>query len=322
MSDWLETVIDKSQRIDDWLSPQRRSSAALLRQSKWPTKKTEDWKYTSLRPLENRKADPRSVASDGDIMDINGLNAVELRFVDGELEDINQALPAGLFISSFSATDASTQAWSRNLFSSCKPKKHLFGLVNDILSDNGVVIDIVEGANIETPIRIVNLLRSNTDVHHRVLVRVGAGAKVCMIEEEAGTCSSYYSGVAEYFIAENAEVEHYRFCFRTSEALSVGGAHFELQAYSKLNAFVVCFGSNLSRLDIDVMHRGSHAEANVNAIYLLDDQESLDLHTCIEHEVPRCNSEENIRGIVADCAQATFNGRIHIHRDAQKTWRN
>jgi len=35
--------------------------------------------------------------------------------------------------------------------------------------------------------------------------------------------------------------------------------------------------------------------------------------------VPNCTTLENVRGIAADQGQATFNGRIHIHRDAQKT---
>lgn len=45
----------------------------------------------------------------------------------------------------------------------------------------------------------------------------------------------------------------------------------------------------------------------------------MDYHTCIEHAVPRCTTNEVFRGIVGDNARAVFNGRIHIHRDAQKT---
>ena len=35
--------------------------------------------------------------------------------------------------------------------------------------------------------------------------------------------------------------------------------------------------------------------------------------------MPNGTTEENARGIVGDKARAVFNGRIHIHRDAQKT---
>jgi len=45
----------------------------------------------------------------------------------------------------------------------------------------------------------------------------------------------------------------------------------------------------------------------------------VDYHTCIEHSVPHCTSKERFRGIIADEATAVFNGRIHIHPQAQKT---
>ena len=45
----------------------------------------------------------------------------------------------------------------------------------------------------------------------------------------------------------------------------------------------------------------------------------MDYHSCIEHAVPHCTTDEVFRGIIGDEARAVFNGRIHIHPDAQKT---
>ncbi|MBN8091268.1 SufD family Fe-S cluster assembly protein, partial [Vibrio vulnificus] len=73
------------------------------------------------------------------------------------------------------------------------------------------------------------------------------------------------------------------------------------------------------RLDVDIIHNGEHAQAKMNAVYLLGESEHFDLHSTIEHAKPNGTSEENVRGIVGDKATAVFNGRIHIHRDAQKT---
>ncbi len=57
----------------------------------------------------------------------------------------------------------------------------------------------------------------------------------------------------------------------------------------------------------------------MNAFYLLNDKELFDLHATVEHEVPNGTTEENVRIIAADHSKAVFNGRIHIHRNAQKT---
>lgn len=45
----------------------------------------------------------------------------------------------------------------------------------------------------------------------------------------------------------------------------------------------------------------------------------IDYHTNVEHCVPHCTSNEVFRGIIGDAAKAVFNGRIHIHPQAQKT---
>jgi Fe-S cluster assembly protein SufD len=82
---------------------------------------------------------------------------------------------------------------------------------------------------------------------------------------------------------------------------------------------LVGYGSELSRLDVDIHHAGEFADAKMNAIYLLAEGELFDLHSTIEHAMPNGTTEENARGIVGDKARAVFNGRIHIHRDAQKT---
>lgn len=322
MSHWLDTAIEKGQAVNDWLTPRRQSSLALLKQSQWPGRKTEDWKYTSVRPLEKRKAATKVGIQQTAVsqqLKIDQLDAIELQFVDGKFQGVVDSLPEGLSISDLNNVDEHTQSWARDLFSACKPKKHLFGLVNDTLSDNGLVIDIASEAVIEAPLRIVNVVTQDIDVHHRILVRVGAQAKVTIIEQAVGSQASYFSGFAEYYIAEQAHLEHYRFCLRTEKALSIGGSHFELQQQAQLNSTVIGFGSELARLDVDVLHRGINADAKLNAIYLLDGDEKFDLHTCIEHEVAHCTTEENVRGIVGDSAKATFNGRIHIHRDAQKT---
>jgi Fe-S cluster assembly protein SufD len=105
----------------------------------------------------------------------------------------------------------------------------------------------------------------------------------------------------------------------TDETIHAGGSHFRIAEKGYLNSTMVGFGSVMSRLDVDVEYTGEHANADINAMFLLAEGENFDLQSTIEHAVPHCTTEENVRGIVGDRAKANFNGRIHIHRDAQKT---
>jgi Fe-S cluster assembly protein SufD len=101
--------------------------------------------------------------------------------------------------------------------------------------------------------------------------------------------------------------------------MHIGGVHARLEKDSTLNSFHLALGSELKRIDIVVDHQGPGAHCEMNGIYLLRGKEHVDYHTCIEHAVPHCTSDEVFRGIIDDQASAVFNGRIHIHPDAQKT---
>ena len=54
-------------------------------------------------------------------------------------------------------------------------------------------------------------------------------------------------------------------------------------------------------------------------MYLLRGQEHVDYHGVLNTQCLTA-TDETFRGIVGDKASAVFNGRIHIHPDAQKTW--
>ncbi|WP_088332440.1 Fe-S cluster assembly protein SufD [Lacimicrobium sp. SS2-24] len=321
MSQWLDQVIERGQAIDDWLSPVRTQALESLRQSQWPNRRTEAWKYTSLTPVEKLELSPTTAADNAAVSDIDGLNSLNLVFVDGKLvTDIdNLPLPAGLHIHSLRAMPASLQETARELFGTIKPPRHLFGLVNDALAEDGLFIDIDAGAHIERPLRLVNFSSAGKESHHRVLVRLGTGSTATVIEHGQGHDSSMSTGFAEYELGEKAHLEHYRLAMHTHQAIHIGGCHFSLHQESRLNSTLIGFGSQLSRLDVDIIHSGEHAKAKFNAVYLLGESEHFDLHSTIEHAVPNGTTEENARGIIGDKAKAVFNGRIHIHRDAQKT---
>ncbi len=319
MSNWLDGTVTRAEAVSDWLSPKRNESLELLKATSWPTRKTEAWKYVPINVWDRAelKAANSEVPS---AQSIDGLDSIDLAFVDGQLQStIPAELPEGLSVTSLASASDADQAWASNTFTSVKPSRHLFGLVNDVLAAEGVLIRVAAGAQIERPVRIVNLVTEGAESHTRVLVSVEDNASAVVIEECSGTELSRSTAFAEYRVGESAKLEHYRFALQTGAAMNAGGSHFELAAKAELNSTLVGFGSQMSRVDVDVTHAGEHAFAKLNAIYLLDGKELFDLHSTIEHVAANGTTEENVRGIVADNSRAVFNGRIHIHRDAQKT---
>lgn len=322
MSNWLNSTAARAEKIDDWLAPKRRPSLQLLQASQWPTRKTEAWKYLPVAAWERAQlsdAEPSVEAEES--YKIDALGSIDLVVKDGVLlpGSLPAQLPQGLSVDSLAQSEGATSNWVAETFATIKPSHHLFGLVNDTLATDGVVIDVAAQAKIEQPIRIIYLNSAGSESHSRVIVRLGQGSEVAVIEHSVGNQLSRNTAYAEYRVGEQARLEHYRLALQSGSSMSIGGSHFELLEAAELNSTLVGFGSALSRLDVDVNHKGEHAKAKINAIYLLDGKEMFDLHSTIEHSVANGTTEENVRGIVADHARAIFNGRIHIHRYAQKT---
>ncbi|WP_026376987.1 Fe-S cluster assembly protein SufD [Aestuariibacter salexigens] len=319
MSQWFESAIVRAEQVNDWLSPVRAEALQTLKRASWPTRKTEAWKYLSLRRLEKSEFAQQQESAQITPEIIEGLDSLDLTFVDGQLVDLPADLPAGLSIVSLQNATDSVKQWAGEIIGDIKPERHLFGLINDTLAQHGVIIDVAEGVSVERPIRISYMSSEGSEAHTRVLVRVASNASVTVIEQAQNKHNSLHTSVAEYAIHEQAELTHYGLMMGGGAAMHVAGMHFRLAQQATLNSHLVGFGSELNRLDVDVQHRGEQADANINAVYLLRDAEVFDLHSTIEHEVPHCTTDENVRGIVADRSKAVFNGRIHIHRDAQKT---
>ncbi|EPJ49006.1 MAG: feS assembly protein SufD [Osedax symbiont Rs1] len=322
MSNWLAETIHQAEKIDDWLSPKRAQSLSLLKSTAWPTRQTEAWKYTPINVIERAvfksANDPQIQAEQNSCSKIPNLQAIDLIFVDGifDRSASTQLLPEGLTISSLS--EGADLSWALSSFNQTKPKHHFFGLINDTLATQGCIIDVAEDQCIDQPIRIAQSFSLDSQSHTRILVRLGKRAKVTVIEQLQGDQLSFNTSFAEYQIADHAYLEHYRLAMQCEQAISVGGCHFHLGTSSQLNSNLIGFGSQLSRVDMDIIHTGEHSNAKANVIYLLDGKEVFDLHSAIEHTVANGVSEQNIRCIVADRANAIFNGRIHIHRNAQK----
>ncbi len=57
----------------------------------------------------------------------------------------------------------------------------------------------------------------------------------------------------------------------------------------------------------------------MNGLYLTNDNQVVDNHTVVDHRKPNCNSNELYKGIIEDKSSATFNGKIFVRKDAQKT---
>ena len=331
MSDFMREPLDSAAAsAPPWLRDFLQAGRVRWEASKLPTRKTEQWKYTGLQALQSAYApagdSPMELADAG--LELPRFGGLRLVFINGRYcaEHSDTDIPEHVSLVRFADANPEQAAQIRSLLGGAVgTDQQLFTALNDAALAEGVFLDIAPHAVIDQPLHIVWVSGNQGEafsINQRLLVLSGESSSASLIEHFVGARSeqqSFTNGVTELLIQDRATLCHYRLHLEEAAALHIGRVHARLGEQAVLNSFHLAFGSVLKRLDVIVDHLGQRAHSELNGVYLPRGEEHVDYHTCVEHRVPNCTSSEIFRGIIGDDATAVFNGRIHIHRDAQKT---
>lgn len=309
-----------------WLADLRAQNADIWLQSAWPGRRTEDWKYTPLQALQTDGFSQWAQPSDGhEQVEWLAVDAHRLVLVNGVYnEALSTALPSNLVRFDHANTDQQSII-TRHLGSVVDPQRHLFGALSNACVADGWLYHLGPDSQADKPLYVVHLSTPAAQpamAQQRLLVVLDRHAKASVIEHYVSTAdpqNGFVNSLTELVVGENAILHHYRLNLEEEHLLHVGGVHANLQRTAVLDAFALGQGSRLKRVDYHIRHTGEGAHLALNGIYLPRNKQRIDYHTHVEHCVPHCTTDENFRGIIGDAAKAVFNGRIHIHKDAQKT---
>src|SRR6266508_1462190 len=86
-----------------------------------------------------------------------------------------------------------------------------------------------------------------------------------------------------------------------------------------VTAHAVTLSGSLVRNNVHVVLDGEGAACVLNGLYLGDKRQHIDNYTEIEHAKPRASSLELYKGILGGSSHGVFNGKIIVHKDAQKS---
>ena len=320
--------LGKQQSVLDWLATAREQGQNAWQSHVWPTRKTEAWRYTSLLPVENEQWQLSDAGSDAlpqsALSELIEMDAYRLVFVNGQL---NAELSSELPVTLVSFTDADTDQQvviQQHLNQVADQQTHLFTALSSSLLQQGVLLHLTQNQRLEKPVYIVHINdKANAKVTNaRLLIVLESGSEAQVVEHFFSTDDQdrgWINAVTECSVGANASLRHHRINLESEQALHTGVVHVALAESARFNGFTLANGSRLKRIDYHIKHLGSGSDLQLNGIYLPRHQQRVDYHTCVEHVVPHCTTTEVFRGVIADSARAVFNGRIHIHQDAQKT---
>ena len=154
-----------------------------------------------------------------------------------------------------------------------------------------------------------------------ILVFAGNNSQLTVVEDyvSSGDSGVMVNTTTEFSLGDGANVTSVRLNTEGQTVQHMGTTGVRQQCSSRFESHSVGFGGTLRRHDLHVRLEGEGAECKLNGVVVTQSTQHYDNHTTIEHVAANCNSEETYRNIAADKSHAVFNGRIHIHQDAQKS---
>ena len=318
----IDFGIQASEDLDATLNEFSRSNLNSLQSSNVPTRKTEAWKYSAAR-LKLANSFPTLLASNQTSKwnEAYSLDCDTI-VISNNLIQEHSLKSDQVTLKSFSELDESE---SRKLTEGAiaQSEKLEFAQLSAAYMQNGLYIQVQANAKIEKPLRVVFDHSGNGISLPRVFLDVGENASITLIEElrlqSEQPSDSLVSSVCDINVGANASVRYLRMNQDDGHSKHVGATGVSLHRDSRFESYCLALGSELARHDLLVKMLGTGAECDLNGVCITTDKQHFDNHTCIEHIAPHCTSNENYRCIADGKSKIVFNGRIHIHRDAQKT---
>ncbi len=314
-----------------WLVQQRADALDAFAQKGFPTRRDEEWKYTSVAAFEQHAfaaiADSRGAANAAAAVQRIAMGNNDghlLVFHNGryapELSSLGQ-LPAGTQLGSLAdALHSNPEALQPWLADDAQPSA--FGLLNTAFMSDGAYLHLKRGTALQVPVYLLFLsTAANGASHMRNLIVAEEGAQATVIEHYAGVDGTVYftNAVTQIHAAANASIEHHKLQQEASGAFHVAGIHALQQRDSRLESHSFSLGAALARNDITTMFAATGCDAVLNGLYLVGGHQHVDHHTRIDHRMPNGTSRENYRGVLDGASHGVFNGKVIVHPGAQKT---
>ena len=194
--------------------------------------------------------------------------------------------------------------------------------LNNAFSTEGCVVSFKD--NTEQEVRILNVVDNTTSkqiTHPRIIVNVGKNSNISIFEEIRflGNKENLVNSVTNFILDEGSKVEHILVDDYSENTYQISNVLVKQKRDSNFSSYNYSNGKKLVRKDfiIELKERGAHCD--LRGVYLADQKNHIDHHTIIEHEDEHCTSNELYKGILSGKSTAVFNGRIHVHKAAQKT---
>ncbi|MBD3636014.1 MAG: Fe-S cluster assembly protein SufD [Crocinitomicaceae bacterium] len=283
----------------------------------FPTTKDEYWKYTRLTKLTRNSF---VINNDPDRLNLTKyiISNDYLVVVNGFIrEDLSQYSKINFDID-FLSSDR--MAKTDKHFNEHTP--------DDVFTNlNGAYFDKVQSIRIgdnkinQGPLQIIYVTRGKDVIaNNRLFIRAGKSSQAEIIETfvslDAENC--FTNQVTEAYLEENAKLVINKLQVESTSNFQISTEQIYQERDSRFKINTVTLSGLLVRNNINIIVSGENCETHMNGAIITKDDQHVDNHTFVDHQVANCFSNENYKYVLDGKSTGVFNGRVIVRKDAQK----
>ena len=309
----------------------RKKAIRTFEEKGFPTKKDEDWKYTSLNTIINKNY---SISPKGDkeikfkkvrqyfLYDIDSYKIV---FIDGIYSSfLSETTHDGLDVCLLSAALSKTKykATIEAYYNKIASTNSITSL-NTAFAKEGAYINIPKNKEVDKPIEIINFSTGNETalmMQPRNLIVVGENAHVQIIERHQSLSDNavFTNSVTEIFAEKRAYLDYYKIQNDKENASLIDNTFIHQEQDTNCNVHTFSLGGKLTRNNLNFTQNGEHCDSTLKGVTILKDKQHVDHNTLVKHVSPNCESHQDYKGLYADSSTGVFNGQVIVEKQAQK----
>ena len=325
-------AFENEKDVDSYVHDIRTQAIKKFEEEGFPTKRLENWKYTSLKKILQH--DYKLFPSKSEALEfkdiesflINEIESYKIIFVDGKYcSHLSETTHDGMDICILSSalTQSKYDLVIENYFDKIAKKDGITSL-NTAFSSEGSFIHIPKNIQVDKPIQIIYFSTGKNEsvlYQPRNLVVVDENSQVEIIEKyhSLNDNSVLVNTVTEIYADKKSNIKHYKIQNDNNTSSLIDNTFVSQEHSSSYSLHTFSFGGELIRNNLNIFQNDERIESSINGITIIDDNQHVDHNTLIHHRKPNCNSYQDYKGIFGGKSVGVFNGRVLVEKEAQKT---
>ena len=194
--------------------------------------------------------------------------------------------------------------------------------LNTMLAQDGVLIYVPKGSHTTRPIQLINVFDANARLMavRRLLIVLedDAQAKVLVCDHTKGDKQYMSLETVEIVVGRNAKLDYYHMEESDDHTTRLSQLWLNQQEGSNVLIDGITLTNGYTHNDYQIDVNGPYCDTQLLGMAIATCDQHVDNHTLINHNAPRCQSNEMFKYVLNDNAVGAFAGKILVKPNCPK----